>query len=445
MRYIPLTLDNLVYDLIIKEEEDITFILPHKTPSFSAVNKNKFIPANEVEIKVYVSTNVEPLPKVVFVGQDDNSKIVTNGSFELLPNSLMVITFSTTNGGATWLVNSCSANGATAEGAETIAKNAESVAVEASKSAETAVTTAETAANTAKDAQGKAETAVTTAGNAVSVAGTAVNMASEAQKAAASAADVANEASRRSVDAENNVTQLGETVETFNESISTAQETAENAQSTADNAQKAATNAGSVAEKAQTAADDASKAAGNAQTTADNALEKANNSLQLTSETEYQKIETGLVLGKAKKLLLERANGGTPLGMAMNQYNELTDKATGAGLEQVEIGTPQAIMCLNHCGAEFTDANGETKVVDGHIRVDYKEKAGAPTQQDQLAYMSDIKKIQEQLETININLKTIVEHIKNAENALFWIDPKTYKPTRDNVDPDTLTPLPTID
>lgn len=73
MRYIPLTLDNLVYDLIIKEEESIIFVLPHKTPNFKIANKNEFIPANEIEIKVYVSTNVGPLPEVTFVGQDESN------------------------------------------------------------------------------------------------------------------------------------------------------------------------------------------------------------------------------------------------------------------------------------------------------------------------------------------------------------------------------------
>lgn len=414
MKYIPLTLDNLVYDLIIKEEESITFVLPHKTPNFKIANKNEFIPANEIEIKVYVSTNVEPLPEVTFVGQDESSKIITNGSFKLLPSSLMVITFSTTDGGAKWLVNSCSANSATAEGAETIAKNAENVAVNADKNATAAVTAAETANANAKDAQGKAETAVNTANNATDTASTAVSVASEAQKIAGVANDTANEASRRVVDIANDVTQLSEDV----------------------------TEVGSRVTDVQNTADSAKTAASNAQDTADNALEKANNSLQLKSETAYQKIETGLVLGKAKKLLLERANGNTPLGMAMNQYDELIDKATGAGLEQVEIGTPQTIMCLNHCGAEFTTADGETKVVDGHIRVDYKEKADAPTVQDQLAYMSDIKAIKEQLATIIENQEIIIKHVTNTENSVFWIDGNTLKPTRECVDPDTLTPLP---
>lgn len=414
MKYIPLTLDNLVYNLTIKENEDITFILPHKTPNFVPADKNKFVSANEVEIKVYISTDTEPLPKVVFVGQDDNSKIVMNGSFELLPSSLVVITFSTIDGGATWLVNSCSANGATAEGAETIAKNAESVAVNADKNATSALTEATEAVSTARDAQGKAENAGVTAQAAVTSANAAVDTASEAQRIANNAADEAANASRRVVDIANDVTQLGENITEVDGRVTDVQSTADNAKT----------------------------AASNAQNTADNALEKANNSLQLKSETEYQKIETGLVLGKAKKLLLEKANGSTPLGMAMNQYDELTDKATGAGLEQVEIGTTQVIMCLNHCGAEFTTANGETKVVDGHIRVDYKEKADAPTMQDQLAYMSDIKAIQEQLATIIENQKIIIEHTKNTENLVFWIDSGTLQPTREWVDPDTLTPLP---
>lgn len=124
MNKFNLVLDNLVYHLIVKNSDPLTFILPHNTPNTKESKKevNEFKPANEIEVKVYVKTETDPLPDVVFVGQDDAVKIITNGSFRLLPDSVIAITFSTVDGGATWLVNSCSANGATAEGAETVAK-----------------------------------------------------------------------------------------------------------------------------------------------------------------------------------------------------------------------------------------------------------------------------------------------------------------------------------
>ena len=174
-----------------------------------------------------------------------------------------------------------------------------------------------------------------------------------------------------------------------NSTANTANDTANEAKSTADAASTAAAEADSKAEQANAAAE-------TAQTTADAAKAKADGSLQLVTEPDtYQKLETGIVLANGRKFLLENRTGGTSLGMYSGCYEELVDDSTQAGLEQIEIGTPTKIMCLNHCGATFKTegGTGESKVVDHHIRVDYREKAGEPVVQDQLAYMSDITAI----------------------------------------------------
>lgn len=283
-------------------------------------------------------------------------------------------------------------------------KNAESVAVDAKSIAQIATKTANDAVTVAGDAQSKAQNAVVAAQTAIESAQTAINVSSESQNIANEAKDEATNAYRKAMDAEQVASNVSNELDTVKGDL---EETNNNVQT--------------------------------AQDTADNAKEMAENSFQLTSTTkEYQKIETGIVMGKAKKILLENAAGNSNLGMALNQYKELTDKATNAGLEQIELGTSKAIMCLNHCGAVFSDADGKVHTVDGHIRVDYKVKAGEKTIQDQLAYMSDIAELKE-------IIKILISHIQNVENSVFWIDPSTLKPTKEYVDPDTLTPLPSIE
>lgn len=400
MNKFNLTLDNLIYSLVVLENEDITFVLPKKLPTDSYLeDKNIFKAVVETTLKVFIRTKVSTTPKLNFIGQDEKQKIVMSGSLELLPDSLLAVTMTTVDGGTTWLVNSCNAASETAEGAQETANNAQEIAVKATATAESAVETSNSAKTIASDAQGKAE-------NANLIAATANSTATAANDTAKAAVDAAQQA------------QIN---------VNTAVETAVDAKQVADTAEEKATNAITTAETAQ-------ETANTAQETADMAKAKADTSLQQKHEG-FQVIDSGLVLGKTRKFLFTRANGGTPLAFAMNQYNELTDVKTGAGLEQAEFGTPQTIMCLNHCGATFTTASGEQKTVDGHIRVDHKENADAPTIQDQLAYMSDIS-------ALKSTIQILVKHIENLENVCFWISDETLKPTRPVVDPDTLEKLP---
>lgn len=404
MNKINLTLDNLVYNLIVKSSEDLVFILPLKVPNdeIKAKDKNVFVPAIETTLKVFVKTDVDPIPEVKFEGQKDIQKIITTGSFKLLPDSLLAVTFTTIDGGLTWLVNSCNAASQTAEGAETIAKNAETVATTATTTANEAKETAETATATAIEASSNANSAMLKASTAETKATEAKTTADTASALATSTNTKIEEISGKMTETEANVQSLEESVTSVSADIN---ETKTNLETTTETANIAKT--------------------------------KAESSVQLSTEG-YQTINSGVVLGSEKKFLVTRpSDGDTPLAFAVNKYDELTSEDTGKGLEQFEVGSPKLLMCLNHCGTSFRDKNGETKTVDGHIRVDYKETPTSPVKQDQLAYMSDIKEIKEML-------KIAINHIKNTENVVFWID-DDLRPTRENVDPDTLVALPTIE
>lgn len=404
MNKINLTLDNLVYNLIVKSSEDLVFILPLKVPNdeIKAKDKNVFVPAIETTLKVFVKTDVDPIPEVKFEGQKDIQKIITTGSFKLLPDSLLAVTFTTIDGGLTWLVNSCNAASQTAEGAETIAKNAETLATTATTTANEAKETAESATVTATKASGDADSAKLKASAAESTAIDAKNTAKTASDLATATNEKVIEVSNKMIDTESTVQSLEENITNMSADVNETKTTLETTTKTA-NIAKA----------------------------------KAEGSVQLSTDG-YQTINSGVVLGSEKKFLVTRpSDNDTPLAFAVNKYDELTSEDTGKGLEQFEVGSPKLLMCLNHCGTSFRDKNGETKTVDGHIRVDYKETSTGPVKQDQLAYMSDIKEIKEML-------KIAINHIKNTENAVFWIG-DDLRPTRENVDPDTLVALPTIE
>lgn len=215
MNKFNLTLDNLIYSLVVLENEDITFILPKKlsTDSYSE-DKNIFKAVVETTLKVFIRTKVSTTPKLDFIGQDEKQKIVMSGSLELLPDSLLAVTMTTVDGGNTWLVNSCNAASTTAEGAEKTAINAQELAMTANEVAETATTHAKAAKQVAQDAQGKAESAQQVAGSASELATRAVKQAvaiatvvDKAETNANTAVEVAVEAKRVADDVEDKTTE----------------------------------------------------------------------------------------------------------------------------------------------------------------------------------------------------------------------------------------------
>lgn len=387
MKKFIFTLDNLSYYLVINSKEDIQFILPHKLPNAN-IEQNVLNATNDINIKLFVQTKLDT-PNLIFVGSDKDVKIITNGSLELIPNSMLAITFTTIDGGRNWLVNSCSAAASTAEGAEKVAKNAQEVAISAQTVAEESLGIAQQTTDKINKVSTELQKLNTNIEDQNQINETKFeNLNQNITTHTQAINDIAD-----SVDFVNNqVTSLTQDIAEIDNSLSTLNVTTEAIRVKADGA------------------------------------------FQLQNEG-YQKIDSGVTIANGKKILLERHKGSTPVGMFMSYYPELTDKATNEGLEQTEIGSPTNILCLNHCGATFTDKDNIESTVDGHIRVDYREKIGSSVVKDQLAYMSDIKKILE-------NQKIIIEHIKNIENSVFWIENMT--PTRPFVDPDTLPQLPNL-
>lgn len=367
---IRFTLDNLTYNLVVNSSEDLSFVLPRRVPSaaIKESNKNVIKPAEQTTIKVFVKVQASPVPVVNIISEDEEIKITTAGSFELLPDTTSTLTFTTTDGGNSWLISSSIAAAATAEEAEQIAKNAQEIAV--------------TAKQTATEAQEVATTAKTSADNATTVANTATSTAQTASATARFAQETAVSA-----------TSLAEKASTSAEAAQTA---ADNAQTTAEEAQETATEASKVAEDAQTTAGEALGEANIAKSTADIAKTLAEGAFKSESTT-AQVIKSDVVLGNGKKFFVQTSNGDTPLAFAANKYS--------TGLEQFEVGTPKLPLCLNHCGTTV----GES--IDKHIKVDCKESASGETIKEQLAYLSDLPNVtkfvttaeSENTQTVNSN------------------------------------------
>lgn len=463
MNKIELSFDNLVYSLIVNKDEDIIFELPHKTPNKKHINKNEneFVAVNDVTIRVFINTiNVSTVPNVIITGQDDSVKFITTGSFELLPSSIMEVTFSTVDGGSNWLVNSCNENGATAEGAQVIANSAKDTAISAKQTADSAVEVSTNAKNIADIANSNSQNAINASNSAVNISNeansksqNAVNVSVEAKSASNDAKSIAEESLVVSNEANTSANEAQEAASNAVNASEEAKEAAKNAVTASDNAINNANLAKATANQAKSTAEDAStlsieakEIANNANNNANEAKEVANTANQKSEENSelieqvkntangalqkelegYQTINSGLVLANQRKFLLQRKNGGTPVGMFMGYYPELVDEITKDGLEQVELGTTSTIMCLNHCGATFTDSNsGETKTVDKHIRVDCKDNANGSTYQEQIAYISDLENTVSILkEYINV----LSEHISNIETMIWYEDTTSVDP-----------------
>lgn len=105
---IRFTLDNLTYNLVVNSSEDLSFVLPRRVPSaaIKESNKNVIKPAEQTTIKVFVKVQASPVPIVNIISEDEEVKITTAGSFELLPDTTSTLTFTTTDGGNSWLISS---------------------------------------------------------------------------------------------------------------------------------------------------------------------------------------------------------------------------------------------------------------------------------------------------------------------------------------------------
>ena len=363
---VRLSLENLTYNLIVNNSEELQFILPRRVPTAEITEKeqNVFMPANQTEIAVYTKVVTTSAPTVSIISEDEGVDVTVSGSLELFPNSSCILSFITVDGGNSWIVSSSIASSETAEGAEEIAKNAQQIAITANETA----TAANETANTAKE-----------------TANTANTVATEAQEAA-------NTANTDIVSVKENISGLQTSVSTLNETLTQTTETANTALTTANNVNEAVNTAITTAGEAKTTAEAAATTAGEAKTTAETATSNASSALNTANEAKTaadasikisaegtQTINSNFAIGTGMKGLVTRADGVTQINsVSVNKYDDI-------GLEQLEVGSTTVPMCLNHCGT--TEGEG----IDKHIRVDCKESATSATIKEQLAYLSDLE------------------------------------------------------
>lgn len=196
MNKINFPLDNLAYNLVINDKQDLQLILPHYIPNVEnkETSENVIYPVSPIRITVFIDINTDTTPKITVVGEDEKSEIITSGSFDFSPNSTAAMYFTTANGGLTWFVNSTALVSGTAESAEAAAIKAQETADKATELANTATETAASALNTATESKTSSTKATEIANTAIENANTATNIANAATEKANTAIGTANEA-----------------------------------------------------------------------------------------------------------------------------------------------------------------------------------------------------------------------------------------------------------
>lgn len=110
---IKFTLDNLIYNSISKGKDDIEIILPRGTPTTSSTYSSKYTQesstlvkaVDQIKIKLFLTTS-DVIPKLYIRGESSKSKLSYANALEIIANAINLITFTTTDGGTTWLISS---------------------------------------------------------------------------------------------------------------------------------------------------------------------------------------------------------------------------------------------------------------------------------------------------------------------------------------------------
>lgn len=105
------TLDNIIYNCTTTNEDVVEMILPKRTPTEARKYKSKtskeettiLEPAVQTEIRLILTVS-KKIPKLYIHGENNKSKIVYANSLDVQANSINQLIFTTTNGGASWLV-----------------------------------------------------------------------------------------------------------------------------------------------------------------------------------------------------------------------------------------------------------------------------------------------------------------------------------------------------
>lgn len=107
------TLDNIIYNCIVKDNEDIQIILPMRVPTatvyIAKATKEKSVvlsPTERIEIVIYFNVIADTIPTIEITGECKESKISFSGDISVLsPKSKTAIHFVTTDGGRNWLIS----------------------------------------------------------------------------------------------------------------------------------------------------------------------------------------------------------------------------------------------------------------------------------------------------------------------------------------------------
>lgn len=115
---ILLAFDNIIYNHTVRKNEDLEIILPRRAPAktkvhSSAVTKEHIVimsPATQVRVKLFLIIK-DYVPKLDIHSEDGKSKVNYANNIELEANSTCLLTFTSLDGGITWLIGSLNYGG----------------------------------------------------------------------------------------------------------------------------------------------------------------------------------------------------------------------------------------------------------------------------------------------------------------------------------------------
>ena len=106
------TLDNIIYNSTSNGKEDIEVILPMRTPTQTAY-KSKYTKeksvvisaAVQIRIKLFLTLTTNKIPEILIHSESSKATIEYSNAINLQANTVNLLTFTTVDGGAKWLVD----------------------------------------------------------------------------------------------------------------------------------------------------------------------------------------------------------------------------------------------------------------------------------------------------------------------------------------------------
>lgn len=106
------TLDNIIYNSTSNGKEDIEVILPMRTPTQTAY-KSKYTKeksvvisaAVQIRIKLFLTLTTDKIPEILIHSESSKATIEYSNAINLQANTVNLLTFTTVDGGAKWLID----------------------------------------------------------------------------------------------------------------------------------------------------------------------------------------------------------------------------------------------------------------------------------------------------------------------------------------------------